>query len=411
MSRRFVACVGGIALAGLVGARGAARADEPGKPTDGAPAAEVKAAAGDLTALSMDELIARLPEAGDERRWNAKASKYIEAPASAEMARRMATQKLTDEQWRRVLIEKGAVRFRAKWPKDEKYAVSMIVPEWLGVTQIRLKPRVEGMEGIEAGETMMGISGTVPMMRERDARLGQAMGKVPEGTKEIVFDVEVERGTSMMDALRDVEKEDVKDGQKKKPPRPAPGIIWKGTLTTPVELVASWDEAVPARSGAELDKGVRDAIGAGVRQWASNPTVPYAMIDPDCEKFPAFADMALALKAELVSVDGPNSERVLAEEVLIAHNSDPLSIIASARSAEKRYYGSTNFDVQGDVSDTSKWRLRLTGADPKYVWFLWHAKTRWNGKIEIPWAEAVAHEKEMAGANGRGPEISVPHMK
>lgn len=348
-----------------------------------------------LASLSLDELIKRLPPAGSEWHWDRESSCGVEHPASVEMRRRVESTTLTDEQWRAVLEQTRALRYRSRWPKDVEYAVSLTVPRWLGITQIRVTPRAEGMRGTSAGELYVGLSGTFEMIDRRDARMGRAMGQIPGGTKELVFDIEIERGTSIMRSIRGDEAK-----------APAAGMLWKGTVTTPIELVESFEAAIPISSDASIDAAVRDAIGAGMRQWGVEyKTFPFVVVDPDCDKFPSLASTGLDIKVELLKGDA-----VLAESTLLALDADQVSLASSLSKAQTRYYGSANLNVDGDLSDTAGWKLRLTGQS-KHLWMLWNAKQRWGGTIIIQWEEAVRHDAERAGPGGRGGEGSTPFYK
>lgn len=351
-------------------------------------------AANDLASLGIDDLIKRLPPAGQEWRWDRGESKGVEHPASLEMRRRVVADGLTDEQWQKALLESGAIRLRSRWPRAEEYRASLTVPRWLGLTQIRLTPRMEGGRTIAAGELMWSFSGTFPAMRARDARLGNSMGVIPEGTTELVFDVEVERGRAGR-MFREDEGE-----------APPPGMLWSGTLSLPIQLVDSFAEAIPPVQGEELDGAVRDAIGAGFRRWGKEDEVGFVLVDPDCDRFPILKTTGLDLKVELLqSNEALMRGEQLLEGKLVASDADLMTTLSSVRTGSHRFYGSMNVGI-ARPADTTKWHIRITGGSD-HLWALWHAKQRWAGSITIPWDEAV--EKEV-GVD-RGPEISTPYMK
>ncbi len=359
--------------------------------------AAIPTAHDDVSSMTMADLIECLPPAGEEYRWDHAAQTGQEDPASEEMARRLAEGTLTDEQWRRVLITTGSLRFHDRWPEDEEYAISMTVPRWLRIAQIRVHPRVEGMRSAKVGQLLSSMCGTFELIDARDARRGRRIGTLPTETREIVFDVEVERGRSWLAGPFEREAGD---------PGPS-GILWKGTITRPVEVVQSWEEAVPTARGEELDAAVRDAVGAGFRTWGSRDSrVPFLVIEPDCDRFPVLATTALDIKVELL--DGG---RVVADSWLVASEADRLALLAnSIRESRERFYGSTNLDVPSTVADTSAWSLRLTGT-ADHVSVLWHAKQHWAGTITIPWDEAMKHEATRTAHRGRGPEVSTPYRK
>lgn len=349
----------------------------------------------DLSTLTMDELIARLPPTGGECLWDAEFQSRVVNPATTEMTRRMRTATLTDEQWQTVLISTGALRMRHKWPADFPYMVSATVPFWLEVSQIRLRPRLDGMRSFDAGELFTSTSATGPMMHYAEARQGQPLGTVPLGTTSIVFDVEVERGRSSVPGVDSRERDE-----------PKPALLWQGTIQTPVELVTGFEEAAPGVSNPELDRAVRHAIGAGVRSWVNGREhCPYLVVDPDGVAFPSLLTTGLDLQVEIVK-DGA----VLARSSLVAHDTDWFILTWSWSRAQHRFYGSTYLDLDANPDDTAGWIIRLTGkAD--HLWCLWEARQWWNGTTEIPWAQAVAHEQERAVPIGRIVEMSAPHLR
>jgi hypothetical protein len=374
-------------------------ADPVAKPPAPAPASAPKSDADaptGLATLSIDELITRLPPAGSEWRWDSKTSAGTEHPASIEMSRRIAIDgsALSDEQWRTVLLTTKAIRYRERWPRDEEYLLSLASPRWLGSAEVRFTPRIRGLRAATVGHAFPSMCGTMTMMDSRDARQGRRLGVLPADTSEVVFDVAVERGGRSTYGWSE------KDSQHGKS-----AILWKGTLTLPVRLVDSFNKAIPPAGGDAVDKGVRDAVGAGFRSWGDDQSVPYLVIDPDDAAFPALEGVGLDIKAELLRDGKP-----IAESWLIAMDADGLSLMNSRSKSTNRSFGSANFTTDENPKDLASWSIRLTGSS-EHVWALWNAKKRWSGTIIIPWNDAVAHEKERTGPEGRGPEVSTPHWK
>ncbi len=375
-----------LALAAAVGVAHA-------RPQLATPALPTGGGAEDLSALTLDELIRRLPPAGEEMSRDRVNGGLTKDLVSAEMGGRLdAGVILTDQQWREALILAGVIRFHARWPKDEDYRISLTVPRWLRVAQIRLSPQVQGMTSTSVGELSVPISGTYAMIDARDARQGRKLGKVPPGTSKIIFDVEVERGRSDPFGI-----------EERGPP---PGVLWKGTVTVPVELVETFDQIADAVTNEEMERAVRDAVGAGLREWGDEPRpIPFLVIDPDCAQFPILETTGLDLRVEVLR-DGA----VLSESWLVATDADSLGLLGSISKGRHRFYGSTNLKLDGDTSGADRWVLRLTGQSD-HIRGLWEARQRWSGVIEIPWTEAVKHEAERVGPAGRGPEMSTPYWK
>lgn len=366
------------------------RAQAPPAPAQ--PSAAMTAPNDDLAQLDMGALVKRLPPAGLEWTFDSVTSNGTVDGASEEMRRRLVNGSLTDEQWRGALLGTGALRFRDRWPKGAEYAISITVPGWLGVAQIRVKPRLAALRDVEAGELMAGPCGTFTIMRARGARLGRPMGKLPDGVQELVFEVEVERGRSWIDRFRPRE-----GGE--------PGILWKGSIARPVRLVDSAANVLPVAREPGIDAAVRDALGAGFRDWAGDREVPFVVVDPDCLKFPVLGKTALDIKVELL-VAG----KVVADTWLVAGDADILSLTGSISKARRMYYGSGNLDFDGDKSNTQQWVLRFMGRSTHF-WCFWDAEQRWAGSLEIPWDEVVRHERERVGAEGRRPEIGTPNFR
>lgn len=347
-----------------------------------------------LEKLSLDDLIDRLPPAGSEWRRDCVSPEGAEHPASQEMRRRLlAGAELSDDQWRRALLGTGAIRYRHRWPKDESYRLSMTVPRWLDLTQIRLAGHDLHLRPVEAGELFESFSGTFPMMRARDARAGVPMGPLPEWTTQIDLIVEMERGKSLF--LPWDEQEIV----------PKPGILWEGTITLPVTVVDSVEEMTTPLDHDTLRAAVRDAVGAGFRSWADEDQLPFVVIDPDCERFPILKTTGLDIKVELLQDDV-----VIVESWLVASDSDRLALTNSIRSSPTRFYGSANLRIDQGEADPTKWVLRLTGKND-HIQYLWHAENHWSGSLTIPWSEAVEHERMRTAECSRGPEMSTPRWR
>lgn len=335
----------------------------------------------DLTQLDMDALIQRLPPAGLEFRLDGESGKFSEDPASVEMRRRVVTVNLTDQQWRNALFGTGAIRFRDRWPRNAEYSVSMTLPRWLGIAQIRVKPRLAALRERSVGILYLAICGNGLMAERELARRGNPMGTVPDEEMKLVFDVEVERGQSEDDRRYDKEKYGT------------PGILWKGVVTRPLQIVERPDEVLPCATNAELRAAIHDSIVAGV-SWFGNAEVA---IDPDLVKYPFLERVALDLRVELLA-----EGKLLAETSLVATDVDTAALNASRCKAKTKYFGHGVLKVEQKTNDTSKWYLRITGQSKNYAAF-WNADRRWDGSFEMMWDDAVRNETCRAGSRGPRP--------
>jgi len=361
------------------------------------PAVDGSLASEDLTSLSLDDLIDRLPPAGEEWWFDFERGDGVESPVTQEMSRRLETAILTDDQWRRALLGTGAIRLRTRWPREVPYAISLTVPRWLAPAQIKVAPTMSGWRTVAAGELVYGSSGTRPAMRARDARVGQELGPLPEAATNIEFEIEIRRSWTWLDA------------------RPMPGgarvreelfpLIWRGTIVSRLEPIDSWHALLPGAHNEALDEAVRRSLGAGMRVWGNQGLVPYLVIDPDTSARPVLATTGLDLRAELL--DG---ETVMSVAALLASDLDCFALSNSVSRARKRFYGSCKFEVPEIPTDTSRWRVRITGR-LRHPMRLWSATTHWSGSMVISWNELVAQEQRRCGAMGRGPERSTPHAR
>lgn len=359
--------------------------------SSGAATAPDEMADDEFARLTMDELIALLPPAGKELRRGRTMGEIGFHPASEEMQRRLAAgAELTDEQWVSALLSTGAIRFRPKWPKDQEYVLSLTVPRWLGLVQIRLLPRTEALQATSVGRLLAGFSGTGAAIDARDARLGRRLGKLPPETTEIIFDVEIERGRNFLSLKNEGDQE-------------PPGILWEGSIRIPVEIVDDLPQIADPVNEERIAEAVRDAIGAGFRPWGSAVNVPFVLIDPDITRFPFLKDIGLSIRVEVL-----RGEQVVAESRLIASDFDTLALFSSICSDSERYYGSANLVIPED--EIEEWTLRLTGTDD-HLLILWHARRYWSGTITIPWNAAVEHEMQRTADRPRGPEMGTPYWK
>jgi hypothetical protein len=125
------------------------------------------------TQLSLDELLARLPQVEQDRRYDPLAQEWVTTPAADEMARRLqAGMTLSDEQWRETLLRTGVLRFRSRWPAGHKYAVSLRRPSWLPNADVELFSKEFGVKGtrMELFEQGCGQGGDFSARRIADFR-------------------------------------------------------------------------------------------------------------------------------------------------------------------------------------------------------------------------------------------------
>jgi hypothetical protein len=350
--------------------------------------------------LGMDDLIERLPLVGDEWLPESLASEEWELrPAVVEMQRRLEQGKpLTAEQWRRALTRTGALRLRDRWPADRPLAISMRDPAWIGVTQIRLVPRREGLKPAEVGELFQSRCGTYMMGRYQQC-LYQELGSLPVGRQELVFDVTIERG-----------RESELLGMTSEPPLhpPPPGILWRGDMTFETEIVKTIDEAVPPRSSPEIDAAVRASMSLAFDEWADGPTA-ILVLDPDVENGSHLRELALSLQIDVMRQGEKRGELEL-----VANVYDPLAGVNSVHGGSSQPIAFCAPDcipatLEQTPEEQMQWWLHVRGTSEQ-VWSSWEAKTRWSGEFDVSLDELVRREHELA-PNGRGPWIWFPTFR
>ncbi len=352
-----------------------------------------------LEELGLDELIGLLPPVGEEWLPTEKAGRFELKPAAAEMKRRLEQGvHLASAQWRRALVETGALRIRRRWPVEHVFAVSMQDPAWDGVSQIRLVPNLEGLAPAEVGLLYSPGCGTL-MGWMHQAWLYQELGELPLGRYDLVFDVTIERGA-----------ESFSMGQQKNSahPAPPPGILWRGKLAFEVEVVETLDEAVPPVSSAEIDQAVRESLSLAFDTWRDGPTA-ILVLDPNVENGSFLAGVGISLQVEVL-----HCGEVQDELSLVANTYDPL---ASGNSVHDRRNQPIAFCARDsipaslayDLDAQKEWSLRVRGTSHQ-VWKLWEAWSRWSGEFEVPIDELIRRERELA-PDGRGPWLWFPSWR
>lgn len=393
-----------LLLAGFTSAAAVAlerEAAPPSRPADvwiplGQDQEPAQAIPAEFASLTLDELIERLPLAGCELLIDTHRFTASQDAAACELQRRLTSgATLTAKQWQAAIRRTQAVRHWERWPAGTPFAISMIVPHWLGIAEIRLRsPQESPLRGASAGELLAGWSGTGASIREAMARY-QELGELPSGRHHVVFDVEIEKGRSWMDST----------------PLPADPVLARFRYEFDVDVVDSIDRAIPPVQSAALDRAVARSIGAGVRSWADTEGVPYVAVDPDFTRTPDLADVALSLDVEIVDkLQG----RALASGELVASRLDPYAILNSTSQSSLRLFGSANLahvsPAAMRLDRLGTLTLRIRGND-RHLLGLWDAHRRWDGTIEMPLAQAILAERARTGPQGRAPEMGTPRPR
>lgn len=344
----------------------------------------------DLTRLSLDELIGRLPPAGAE--WIRPAagnSVWLLVPEAEEFQRRIERGEVLDaEQWKRALLGSGMLRVRSRWPASEPFAVSMREVGWLDMTETRLVPREGALRPAEVGETRSAHCGTFAMQETR-ARLYQELGTLPLGPQRIRCALTHERGQPRGRNVAHL------------------GRFFQGEIELEVEVVPTLDEAIPPRSSPALDAAVRETLSLAFDDW-SNERVALLVADPD-PRDARLAGVGLSLALEVL--DG---ERVVESLTLVPSAYDFLAVGSSVHESSDATIDWAKLtalpaELEHDPARRARWKVRARGTS-EHVLGLWGATSRWSGSVELSLDELIERESRVA-PEGRGPWIYLPTFR
>jgi len=206
------------------------------------------------TRSELDALIDRLPPVGQER---GRSGRWELAAATDEMRVKIeGGVSLTSEQWKRLLIRTGSLRFPDRWKPDRPIAVPMERTFVLLLTRVTMIPRASRLNTLVCGSTSSGGCGNC-MESAREAWANQELGILPLGHHKLIFDVTIERGRPFFD----------------KDSAPPAGIVWRGPMEFELD-VGFFPSVRVARDSGDLAP-----IGA---------VGPYAFL----ARFPALAGVA-----------------------------------------------------------------------------------------------------------------------
>lgn len=321
--------------------------------------------------LQLAELIATLPPIGSEGYWerDREEPEWVEHPTVAELRRRIDRgDHLDDAHWLAALERSGVLRVRARWPAERPFAVSLRMPDWLTVGQIRLSAPRHGLGLAEVGELLQTLCGTYAMGRARDA-LYQELGELPPGAHALEFIVEIERGRHLFSQLELT--------------TPPPGMLWRGALTVPVEVVPTIADALPPVSSPELDQILRNALFATLGSSEESPARLSVERTPELDA--ELRTLGLSLAVDVLH----HGHSVEAFDFVVARAWDVGFLppgISSLQAPGARFMRSIPPE---DRAELAAWAVRVRGT-PRAVERLWHAERHWSGALEIPLEELLA---------------------
>jgi len=255
---------------------------------------------------------------------------------------------LTDEQWQRALLRSGAIRVRERWPAEVPFAVCMEMPAWLQRSEVRLYTEGHAAPVARASSGLIDCGNCAAAATMR--WWYQELEPLPLGEQVVSFQVTVERfrprslGSLRRDAAAAV--------------GPEPGVLWRGTVSFPVEVVPKIDDVLPVVRGAEIDAAVRRMLQVSVEneEW----------LRVDAELAPEFATTALSLELELF--EGTTSRGI--EKLWVA---------------DRPTFGGSlvQWKLPEENADLSSWSVHVR-SDAAGALQSWSAVKRWEGEFVVP---------------------------
>jgi len=300
-------------------------------------------------ASGLSELVSRMPRCGEScSEQDARGGMYLR-PEVALLRERLEQGSVLDrDDWRTILIDKGYLHWRDRWPASEPFAVSFHLPALYQGLSVELVPRRKELRPARAShwEMMCGFFG--------DSRLAaeayQEIGILGARRHTIDFDVRVTtpqwRSTSRGSKARD--RTDV-----------------VGPISIEVQVDDSFDAAFPPND----DPAIARIVSAGVQLERDDAFARYAIkLRVPRDRVPAGVGLAIEL---VVKRDGQVVSRQSASGSQLAP-SIVLGWIASR--------------VLDDPERTSHWTIEISG-DRKSALRDLNATSYWAGSVRIPVSE------------------------
>ncbi len=329
--------------------------------------------------LSMDALIDALPHVRDQSYWDRANSTVVIDPAVVELQERLNSGlAMSDAQWRRALIETGAISYRKSWPKTKPFALGMSVPRWLTLTRIRLSPRRTTFRDAKAGILHSGGCGFSSSSRRKNEAY-QVLGHLPVGEHELEFDVAVERGPNWNLESSDLTAE----------------LLWEGTLNLNVVVVDDLETAIPGVSSESLQYALRSSTVFRMEQddWTEEVNTPNARLyfEPDTAAIRELGGVALSLRIELLHQGEivQTDHCVIDEYRLLARG--PLAVILRGPHGVSEYLCTLTSLAPAEQNNLSAWSVRLSGTQDRIL-SAWDARGHWTGTVTIPLEELVRND-------------------
>ena len=298
--------------------------------------------------LGIDAAIERLPRIGAEYTWNKDRRDWDYDTAVLHLRDHLANGgSLSDKQWQLALRNSQAIRVRERWPAGVLFAMCMEMPSWLPNCQIRLYAEDHAPPLARASSGLIGCGNCAAAATE--GGWYQELECLPLGKQTVSFQVTVERlRPRSFDSRRNAAASVA----------PTPGVLWRGTVSFPVEVVPKIDDMLPAVRGEDADTALRRILDLSVvnDEW----------LRIDAEFAPEFKGTAVALELELF-------------EGTTARGTERLWV------ADRPTFGgsSVQWKLPEENADLSNWSVHVR-SDAAGALRSWGAVKRWEGEFVVP---------------------------
>ncbi len=324
----------------------------------------------DLAALSTRELALRYPPPNAQRGQRSEANTCGWNSIALELKRRLDLgDVLRSEEWRTLLVDRGYVHLRPRWPAGIPLTMRVERPWILLEGGIRMEPLPSIGEGSirpllavlnsDERSPMCGEAIQDMLYRERH----KVLGLLPRGAWHVDFRTEIEQ--SILDA----------GGHS------IPGSrLWSGVLGFDIEIVGSVDEVVPP----DRDERWTRLLRSSFRVVASKPDDERhrAWLELDLERASWPAELQAVVDVELLFCGCPSgTSRIDAPDF----PEPPEPRIRRSTLLERLPWPVACGDEGPDG-----WSVRIRGVrgDALYDWDI---ERWWAGEIEIPLADLIRH--------------------
>jgi hypothetical protein len=306
-------------------------------------------------------IVAGLPRAGEEGRWDQITNSWIENPYSFEMARRIEDDTIRDWELAWALERVQAIRTRPQWDHGEPTRAGVWPPRWLPYI-MQAKPTTTELHSL-AQSTGMSISGTFQHIYEAQQQ-DQLLGILPVGSHAIEFQISLNPQFNWASPSS----------------RARERIV---TVRLHTEVLPRDVPAFPGVASESLSSAVRKAISVNVSTWnGTHGATNYRnlAVYTDRTTTPSLRGIALGVVAELL-LDGSVVRTIEFERVTRANYDDP-PIMRGVETVPE-------FSPSAlEASDIPRWSIRIRGNRPASL-REFDCSRYWNGEFTVPLSEVL----------------------